>query len=83
MPVMYACNFRTVFEYIYIGANRLKLKMLWCPTQPRPPGRPSALTTVSMGYVRLPGTRFGPSAGGFVGGRVRGADVGEGKYVAS
>ena len=45
--------------------------------QPRPPGRPSALTTVSMGYVRLPGTRFGPSAGGFVGGRVRGTDVGE------
>ena len=46
-----------------------------------PPRRPSTVTTVSSGYVRLPGTWFGTSGGVFVVRRVPGADVGAGKYV--
>ena len=48
----------------------------------RPPERPATATTPSMGYVRLPGTRFGQAGGGFVVHRVPRADVGTGKYVA-
>ena len=47
----------------------------WGPTPPR---RPPAVTAASIRYVRLPGTQFGPSPGGFVVRGVPGADLGTG-----
>jgi len=41
------------------------------------------VTTASSGYVRLPGTRFGPSGGGFVVRGAPGADVGAGNTSPS
>ena len=49
---------------------------------PRPPRRLSPVTAVSMGYVRLPGTQFGPPGGRFSIREVPGADVPAADLVA-